>query len=153
MTRDTRNNDPTPGERLKRAIHAARARAGISSDMELGRQARVHYDTLQNWYSGRTVPRPASIKQVADVLGVRYAELLDVYEGRDADPPELKDAVTALVAEIRAAMVDERRARAVLYRTMAAAITTAMEPVPVMDTGEPLSVPSTSERRTVTSTT
>ena len=132
------------GERLKREIHAARARAGIGTDMELAKRSRVSYDTLMNWYSGRTVPRANVVKQVADAVGVKYSTLLDVYEGRDPEPPELKEAIAMLADEIRTALVDERRARAQLMRAVAAAITAAMgDPVGVM--AEPLSVPNTSD--------
>ena len=134
------------GERLKREIHVARARAGIGTDMELAQRAHVHYDTLMNWYSGRTTPRSNAVKAIADVIGVRFTTLLDAYEGRDAEPPELKEAIGLLVDEIRTAMVDERRARTKLMQAVTAAIAAALaEPVGVMDQ-EPVSVPSTLTR-------
>ena len=132
------------GERLKREIHAARARAGIGTDIELAKRAHVSYDTLMNWYSGRTVPRAHVVKQVAEAVGVRFSLLLDAYEGKDPEPPELKEAIAMLADEIRTAMVDERRARIQLMRAVTAAITAAMgEPIGVM--ADPLSVPSTSD--------
>ena len=136
---------PTAGERLKREIHAARARAGIASDMELAQRSHVHYDTLMNWYSGRTVPRPGAVRQIAETLDVRFAVLMDAYEGKDAEPPELKEAIAILVDEIRSSLVEERRARAQLMRVITAAITSAMEPVGVMDP-EAVSVPITLTR-------
>lgn len=92
---------PKGGPALKQAIHVARARAGITSDMQLALQSGVHYDTLMNWYGGRTVPRPAEVKRVADTLGVSYGDLLAAYEGREPEPPELHDAIRELVEEMR----------------------------------------------------
>ncbi len=106
--------------------------------MELAKRAHVSYDTLMNWYSGRTIPRATGVKQVAEAMGVKYVKLLDAYEGNDPEPPELKEAVGLLIDEIRSSMVDERRARAQLMRAVTAAITAALsEPVGVMDQAEP----------------
>lgn len=110
------------GERLKRAIHTARPAVGITSDVDLSTRAGVHYDTLMNWYAGRTVPRPAAVRQVADVLAVPYGDLLAAYDGREADAIPLERAVTELIAEIRIALVDERRARADLMRMISASL-------------------------------
>lgn len=125
------------GQRLKRAIHAARGHTPYTSDTQLAVAARVHYDTMMNWYSGRTVPRPSSVRQVADVLGVPYADLMAAYDGRDPDDVPLEQAVADLIVEIRHALVDERKARAELMRSIAAALAAAV------------SVPSTSETGTV----
>lgn len=89
------------GQALKRAIHVARARAGIVSDMELSRRAGVSYDTFMNWYGDKTLPRGHEIKKVADTLGVPYGDLMAVWEGRDLEPPPLQDAIRELVIEMR----------------------------------------------------
>jgi len=93
------------GAALKRAVHVARARAGITSDTQLAVQAGVHYDTLMNWYGDRTVPRPAELKKVADALGASYGDFMAVYEGRDPEPTPLVDAIAELINEIRAERV------------------------------------------------
>jgi transcriptional regulator with XRE-family HTH domain len=100
------------GAALKRAVRVARARTEITSDMELARRASVHYDTLMNWYGGRTTPRPFEVKKVAAVLGVPYGELMAAYEGYDPEPPPLQDAVRELVGEMRALIAESRLARA-----------------------------------------
>lgn len=99
------------GLRLKRAIHQARAVTDITSDTALSLRAGVHYDTLMNWYAERTVPRPAELKKVADALGVRMADLMDVYEGRDPRPPSLEEAIGELVDEIRVFVHEARLSR------------------------------------------
>lgn len=95
------------GAALKQAIHIARAKAGITSDVALSAKARVHYDTLMHWYGDKTVPRGAELKRVAEALGVGYADLLAAYEGTDAEPPELSAAIreqTAAIKELVAAI-------------------------------------------------
>jgi hypothetical protein len=57
------------GQALKQAIHVARARTDLTSDMGLARRAGVSYDTFMNWFGDKTVPRPHEVKKVADVLG------------------------------------------------------------------------------------
>lgn len=90
------------GQALKRAIHVARERAGIPSDMQLARRSGVSYDTLMNWYAERTVPRPSELKKVAEQAGTSLVALMDAYEGRDPEPPTLVEALGELVAELRA---------------------------------------------------
>jgi transcriptional regulator with XRE-family HTH domain len=89
------------GQALKRAIHVAREREGIPSDMALARASTVSYDTLMNWYADRTVPRPAELKKVADAAGTTLVALMDAYEGRDPEPPTLVEALHELVQELR----------------------------------------------------
>ena len=96
-------------EDLKRAIRAARNKAGIKSDHELALQAGVHLQTIQNWMYGKTTPRPSQLAKVAEALDVSMFELSSIYEGRDPEPQPLQDsvrdltaAVHELVAEIRA---------------------------------------------------
>lgn len=108
----------TGGQRLKRAIHIARARAGIVSDMRLSILADVHYDTLMNWYSDRTVPRPNEVRKIAVALAEPFANLMAAYEGRDPEPPPLMDrisdlaeAVQALAGEIRRDRIEDEKRR------------------------------------------
>ena len=89
------------GKALKRAIHVARARTDMTSDMELARRAHVSYDTLMNWYGDKTVPRPHEVKKVGDVLGVSYSDLIAAWEGKDPEPAALVDKIDELVVEIR----------------------------------------------------
>lgn len=81
------------GEALKREIHVARNRAGITSDMRLAIASGVHYDTLMNWFSERTVPRPAELKKVAEAMGASYSRLMDAYEGREPEPTSIEEAL------------------------------------------------------------
>lgn len=99
------------GAALKRAIHVGRERAGITSDMQLADKAHVSYDTLMNWFGDRTTPRPAELKRVADAIGLRLVELMDVWEGRDPQPPDLIEVIGQLVDEIRVAVVEMRMGR------------------------------------------
>lgn len=99
------------GAALKAAIHIARERAGITSDMQLARAADVSYDTLFNWFSERTVPRPTELKKVADTLGIRLIDLMDVYEGREPEPPGLEERLNDVVDELRALTSELRLSR------------------------------------------
>ena len=100
------------GQRLKRAIHIARARAGLTSDMQVSGRANVSYDTLMNWYGGRTVPRPFELKKVATALETSYAELWSRYEGMEPEPLPLQDAVRALIPVLSDLVVELRLTRA-----------------------------------------
>lgn len=106
------------GPALKRAVHVARARAGIASDAELANTAGVHYDTLMNWYAGRTVPRPAEVRKVAEALGVPYGDLLAAYDGRAPEPPALHESIERLVLELR----ESRRQQARILDLLAKSI-------------------------------
>jgi len=121
---------------MRQAIHEARARASIDSDTDLALRAGIHYDTLMNWYSGTTTPRPAAVRKVAEVLDVPYGDLLAAYDGRPAAAIPLEQAVAELIVEIRSAVVDERRARAELMRAIAASIAVAISTPPAPE-GEP----------------
>ena len=96
------------GQALKKAVHVARARAGITSDLALSIAAPVDYETLMNWWSGKTRPRGAELQKVAFALKVPYADLEAAYEGRDPEPAPLTDAVAALVSAV-AELVHEMR--------------------------------------------
>jgi transcriptional regulator with XRE-family HTH domain len=116
--------DRDAGQRLKEAIHVARARARppVTSDRQLALRAGVHYDTLMNWYAGRTLPRGHGLRAVADVLGARYSDLQDAYDGRDPEPPTLVEAIQELIAELREGRREQREATDAILRTLGAAL-------------------------------
>jgi hypothetical protein len=113
---DTR---PRGGQALKQAIHVARARASITSDMQLALRAGVHYDTFMNWYSDRTTPRAHELSKVARVLDVPLADLLAAWEGRDVEPPALHESIRELVAELRASRASQDATTAALMHALA----------------------------------
>ena len=88
------------GERLKRAIHVARARAGLTSDVQVATRSNVSYDTLMNWYSGRTNPRGFELRKVAEALDTSYPLLEGAYNGTDPEPMPLQDAVRDLIRSL-----------------------------------------------------
>lgn len=100
------------GQRLKRAIHVARARLGLTSDVQVSSQAGVSYDTLMNWYSGRTTPRPYELRKVAVALQVAYSELWAIYEGLDPEPLPLTEAVQGLTERLEDLIAELRLTRA-----------------------------------------
>ncbi|HET7029966.1 MAG TPA: helix-turn-helix transcriptional regulator [Candidatus Limnocylindrales bacterium] len=102
---------PAGGQALKTAIHIARERVEIPSDRQLAFRAGVSYDTLMNWFAERTIPRPAELGKVAKVLDVRLVELMDVYEGRDPQPPGLEQRLGELIDELRIAVMEMRMGR------------------------------------------
>lgn len=102
----------TSGQRLKRALHVARAKAGLTSDTQVAHRANVGYDTLMNWYSGRTVPRPHELRKVTEALGASYAELWAVYEGVEPEPLPLQEQVGELVTVLRDLVLELRLTRA-----------------------------------------
>ena len=106
------NERQEAGQRLKRAIHVARAKAEIDSDMQLSVRAGVHYDTLMNWYGGRTTPRPFELRKIAKCLGVPYAELWSAYEDIAVEPVPLSEAVRELVPELRELIAELRKQKA-----------------------------------------
>jgi DNA-binding transcriptional regulator YiaG len=110
------------GPALKQAIHVARARTDITSDMELARRSNVSYDTFMNWFGDKTVPRPHEVKKVADVLGVSYGALIAAWEGREAEPQPLQDAIRELVEEMRLSRAQQDEATMALLRALAAVV-------------------------------
>lgn len=98
----------TRGRALKKTIHVARAKAGITSDIQLALRASVSYDTLMNWYGGRTRPKGRVLQRVADTLGVPYASLEAAYEGREPEPQPLQDAVRDLTGAVRQLVAEIR---------------------------------------------
>jgi transcriptional regulator with XRE-family HTH domain len=133
-TEDQQDSPRSRGQRLRQAIHEARASKGIDSDYQLSIVAGIHYDTLMNWFSGATVPRPAAVRKVAAALDVPYGDLLATYEGREPARIPLEQAVADLIVEIRAAVVEDRRARAEMMRAITATLAASISPpVPTMD--------------------
>lgn len=100
------------GQRLKRALHVARAKAGITSDIDVSVRSHVSYDTLMNWYSGRTTPRPHELQKVTQALGASYAEVWAVYEGVDPEPLPLHESIRELVVVLRDLALELRHSRA-----------------------------------------
>jgi transcriptional regulator with XRE-family HTH domain len=94
----------------------------MTSDTQLSLRAQVHYDTLQNWYSGRTIPRPAELRKVADALGIRYSDLQDAYDGRDPEPPTLVMAIEELIVELRRQREEQHQATSAILRTLGAVL-------------------------------
>ena len=106
------------GSALKQAIHIARERADLASDVEVARRAGVSYDTLMNWFGNKTTPRPAELRKVADSLGIRYGELMDAWEGRETEPPPLQTAIRELIAELRLDRAQQHEATIALMRAL-----------------------------------
>jgi hypothetical protein len=125
---------PRGGPALKQAIHIARARASISSDMQLALRAGVHYDTLMNWYAERTAPRGHELSKVAAVLDVPLADLLAAWEGRAPDPPELHESIRELVAELRELVASQDAATAALMGALGELARKGDDPVSVPST-------------------
>jgi transcriptional regulator with XRE-family HTH domain len=98
---DVTVSDRAAGERLKQAIHIARAKANILYDTDLAVRAGVSYDTFMNWYGGKTVPRGAELRKVAQTLGLQYADLMAAYEGIAPEQPPLQETVSELVGLLR----------------------------------------------------
>lgn len=121
------------GAALKQAIHIARARTDITSDMELARRSQVSYDTFMNWFGDKTTPRPHEVKKVADVLGVSYGDLIAAWEGEDPEPKPLADAIRDLIVELRLDRLERRESIDALVR----ALTARADPVPTMDVPAP----------------
>lgn len=118
----------TGGQALKRAIHVARARTDMTSDMELSRRAGVSYDTLMNWYGDKTTPRGHELKKVADALGIRYASLMDAWEGRPSEPPPLQEAIRELVVEMRLSRAQQDEATMAILRALGAVLPASPSP-------------------------
>lgn len=100
------------GERLKRAIHVARAKKGITSDTTLSAESGIAYDTLFNWFSGRTTPRGHELRKMALYLGIPFSELQATYDGVDPEPTPLHESVSDLVEVLRDLVLELRLSRA-----------------------------------------
>lgn len=120
--------DREAGERLKRAIHVGRARNNILYDTDLSIRSGVSYDTLMNWFGGKTVPRGAELRRVGQAIGITYAELMAAYEGHDPEPPPLQDAIKELVVEMRLSRAQQDEATLALLQAVAALLPRGREP-------------------------
>lgn len=119
--------DRAAGARLKRAIHVARAQANILYDTDLAIRAGVSYDTLMNWFAGKTVPRGAELRRVAQVIGRTYADLMAAYEGTEPEEPELTELLRELVDELRLSRAQQDEATMAILR----AVGVSLHPAPV----------------------
>lgn len=116
----------TGGQALKQAIHVARARTDMTSDMELSRRSHVSYDTFMNWFGDKTIPRPFEVKKVADALGVPYGDLMAAWEGRPVEPPPLQDAIASLVEEMRLGRAQQHEATMALLTATGALVSASV---------------------------
>lgn len=82
-------SEQTPGQRLKAYIRAHWTRQ-MGGDTALAQKAGVRRQTLQDWYSGATVPRLTELAEVAGAMSVRRVDLVAAYDGVDA--PETQEA-------------------------------------------------------------
>lgn len=98
-------------EALGRALRAARAEKGMTSDHALAMAAGVHLQTLQNWMYGKTVPRPAQLFRVAQVLDKPMDYFAAIYERREPAPQPLEDAVAELTDVLRELVAEIREDR------------------------------------------
>jgi transcriptional regulator with XRE-family HTH domain len=106
------------GAGLKQAIHIARERAELTSDVQVADKSGVSYDTLMNWFGNKTTPRPHQIRKVADALGVRFSDLMDAWEGRETEPPALHAVIRELIAEMRLDRAQQHEATVAILRAL-----------------------------------
>lgn len=102
-----------PGDHnaLKRAVRSARHERGYKSDKELAKAAGVHLQTLQNWMSGKTTPRPHEMSKVAQTLGKPMDYFSAIYERREPAEQPLHEAVADLTGVLRELVVEMREER------------------------------------------
>lgn len=93
--RDPEMFDVEAGRRMSALFDRARVEFGLDTDAELWRKLGVARDTAQSWMRGERPPSRALGSRVASGLGIRYDDLLAVYEGRS---PEDMDAATVIAA-------------------------------------------------------
>lgn len=102
---------PGHHEDLKRALRAARHEAGFESDMALSLAAGVHLQTIQNWMSGKTTPRPHEMSKVAQALDKPMDYFMSIYEGRAPAEQPLHEAVAELTGVLRELVAEMREDR------------------------------------------
>lgn len=73
------------GQRLEREIRKAMGAADIRGMAALARRAGVQRDTLYAWFRGDQEPRPDTLSRVAEVLGLKLADLWH-YAEDERDP-------------------------------------------------------------------
>lgn len=84
-SRDPSKWDAAAGARMRSYFTRARGELGFSSDAELWRHLGVGRDTAQAWMRGERPPRRDVGQKVAERLGITYADLLAIYDGREVD--------------------------------------------------------------------
>ena len=97
VLRDFVDENQTLGGRLQNA----RARQGLSVS-EVAKLSGVQKKTLMNWELDRSEPRSNRLIQLAGVLGVQAAYLLDGQGGDAPLPQKSKDEVKAVLADLEA---------------------------------------------------
>ena len=97
VLRDFVDENQTLGGRLQNA----RARQGLSVS-EVAKLSGVQKKTLMNWELDRSEPRSNRLIQLAGVLGVQAAYLLDGQVGEAPLPQRSKDDVKAVLADLEA---------------------------------------------------
>ena len=97
VLRDFIDENQTLGGRLQNA----RARQGLSI-MEVAKLSGVQKKTLMNWELDRSEPRSNRLIQLAGVLGVQAAYLLNGQGGYIPLPQRSKDGVKAVLADLEA---------------------------------------------------
>ena len=107
ILRDTLDEGQTLGGRLQ----SARERQGLSIS-DVAKLSGVQKKTLMNWELDRSEPRSNRLIQLAGVLGVQAAFLLDGQGGDAPLPHRSKDEVKTALADMEAKL--ETLARDVL---------------------------------------
>lgn len=79
--------------------------------MALSLAAGVHLQTIQNWMSGKTTPRPHEMSKVAQALDKPMDHFMSIYEGRAPEAQPLHEAVAELTEAIRALIGEMREER------------------------------------------
>ena len=97
VLRDFIDENQTLGGRLQNA----RARQGLSIS-EVAKLSGVQKKTLMNWELDRSEPRSNRLIQLAGVLGVQAAYLLDGQGGAAPLPQRSEDEVKAVLADLEA---------------------------------------------------
>ena len=97
VLRDLIDESQTLGGRLQNA----RARQGLSIS-EVAKLSGVQKKTLMNWELDRSEPRSNRLIQLAGVLGVQAAYLLDGQGGDAPVPQRSKDEVKVVLADLEA---------------------------------------------------
>jgi transcriptional regulator with XRE-family HTH domain len=92
---------PGNHEALKRALRAARNESGYESDIALALASDVHLQTIQNWMSGKTTPRPAELSKVARAVDKPMDHFMAIYEDREPQEQPLHEAVADLTATLK----------------------------------------------------
>lgn len=107
-TRDPELFDVAAGRRMAEFFDRARANLGLSTDYELWKRLGIGRDTAQAWMRGERPPSREAGDRVAARLGITYADLLAIYEGRQpaaVDGAALIAAFEWAIQQVRAGQV------------------------------------------------